>query len=129
MQRLKQQAAETREASWLKEVQAAKKGLASKRRATSVTTVGSRPAAGAGRPAEPERQERRPVEDAPAEEACETRRLDGRCERIFGNGRREVEFSNGLKKVMWPDGQTSVMFQNGDLKEIRPDGVVVCLAF
>ena len=123
MQRLKQQAAETREASWLKEVQAAKKGLASKRRATSVTTVGSRPAAGAGRPAEPERP------DAPAEEACETRRLDGRCERIFGNGRREVEFSNGLKKVMWPDGQTSVMFQNGDLKEIRPDGVVVCLAF
>ena len=23
------------------------------------------------------------------------------------------------------DGQTSVLFQNGDLKEIRPDGVVV----
>ncbi|CAJ1331526.1 unnamed protein product [Effrenium voratum] len=59
------------------------------------------------------------------EEVRETRRLDGRVERIFGDGRREVEFSNGLKKVMWPDGQTSVMFQNGDLKEIREDGVVV----
>lgn len=142
VQRLNQQAAQTQQASWLKEVAAAKKGISARtRRAGSLgpTSPSSGPPSGpgpsgpghstsarqlAGRDSRadaapvstPVENEKRsssvtPKSQLPVAQVAaapngetdvrETRKLDGRIERIFADGRREVEFSNGLKKVTW----------------------------
>lgn len=120
VQRLNQQAAQTQQASWLKEVAAAKKGISARnRRAGSLGPSTSAKQLTSGRPdAAPEATSQSekhrsssvtPKSQPPVAQVVpnlegdirETRKLDGRIERIFADGRREVEFSNGLKKVTW----------------------------
>ena len=119
VQRLNQQAAQTQQASWLKEVAAAKKGISARTRRAGSLGPQSTSARQLSRPDEndkrsssvapkPQLPETSQVAPQVAPQAAsangdvrETRKLDGRIERIFADGRREVEFSNGLKKVPW----------------------------
>ena len=105
--------AQTQQSTWLKEVQIAKRGISAKnKRANSVGPTQQTRDVSTKEKVE-EKQPRNSVKSVPQAEKMqpsassndgelrETRKLDGRVERIFVDGRREVEFSNGLKKEIW----------------------------
>ena len=110
------QVAQTQQSTWLKEVAAAKRGISARtKRAASVGPTQPTREVSKEEKVE-EKPPRNSVKSVPQAEKMqpsvpssnasndgelrETRKLDGRVERIFVDGRREVEFSNGLKKVI-----------------------------